>query len=146
MDISSYISTGISFLGLLGGFLSWTMSLKIKNDILVNNEKYEKRFSEQDDKHHREMIAQRDKFSDRLERLDRDLLELKSNLADRILSIVNGKYVRTDLYQQSLAGIQERFVSFKQLIEVSMDKIEHGLAQQLVDLKERIFDGNQPVK
>ena len=39
MDITNYISVAISLCGLLGGFFSWSLSLKIKADILANNEK-----------------------------------------------------------------------------------------------------------
>jgi seryl-tRNA synthetase len=157
MEISSYISVGISCLGLLGGLVSWSLNLKIKHDLLENNEKLEKKIYElketftreltaANNNYVRELSAVKDKLSDRIEHIDRDLTELKSNLPDRILSIVNGKYVRTDLHQQTIASIHERFVSFKQLIEVNMEKIDQGLERQILDLKERIFHPNSTTK
>jgi len=150
MDISNYVSIGISLLGLVGGFVSWSLNLKIKHDIAINNERIDKQFFDLKDTFRKELDAtydrfekdfttSKDKLTDRFEHLDRDLIELKSNLADRILSIVNGKYVRTDLHQQTIASVHERFVSFKEIIEVSMERIEQSLGRQLLDLKERIF-------
>lgn len=150
MEQVNYISIGLSMLGVLGGALSWAVNLKIKHDILVNNAKIEKDIEAVKDKLSRdingvndnyikELGAFKDRLIDRLENDERELTELKANLADRILTTVNGKYVRTDLHIQSIAGIQDRLLSFKQLIEVSMAKIEQNLDRQIIDLKERIF-------
>lgn len=147
--MGEYISIALSCLSMLGAMVLWAVNLKVKHEILTNNDRLSKQISEVKEKLERESLSRhenvvrelaalKEKMSDKMEDLDHDLTELKSNLADRILNIVNGKYVRTDLHQQTIAGIHERFVSFKQLIEVSMDKIEQGLDRQILDLKDRI--------
>jgi hypothetical protein len=150
MELSSYISVGISCLGLMGGLVSWSLNLKVKHDLLENNEKLERKIYDLKEIVTKELVATnsscireitsvKDKLMDRIEHIDRDLTELKSNLPDRILSIVNGKYVRTDLHQQTIESIHERFVTFKQLIEVNMERIDQNMDRQMLDLKERIF-------
>jgi vacuolar-type H+-ATPase subunit H len=147
---NSYISIGFSVFGFIVGVLSWALNLKIQHDILVNNAKIDKAIEALKEKLSRDIagvnenyVKELSSFKDRatthLEDLDQNLIELKSNLADRILNTVNGKYVRSDYHQQSITGIQDRLQSFKELIEVSMTKIEQSLDRQITDLKERIF-------
>jgi len=141
MDLSSYISIGISVVGMLGGFMSWFVSLQVKNSILTNNEKTDKQIHELRDKVFAELSTVKEKVTDKIDHLDREITKMEGSMSDRILSTVNGKYIRTDLHQQSMSGVHERFVSFKEMIEVSMQKIEQGLDRQLLDLKDRIFHG-----
>jgi hypothetical protein len=150
MELNQYFSLGISALGLLGGFISYLLNLRIKHDILENNEKIEKEIQAVRDANTvavanaktelmREFVATMDKMDGKRERVERELNELQTGLTDRILNAVNGKYVRFDLHQQTIANVQDRFVSMKELIEVNMGKIEQGLDRQILDLKDRIF-------
>jgi hypothetical protein len=150
MDITQYISVGLSALGLVGGLFSYVLSLRIKHDILENNEKLEKDIQAAKDAATvglsqlrndllREFGTNQDKGDEKRERLERELGDLQAGLTDRILNAVNGKYVRIDIHQQAIANIQDRFLSMKELIEVNMGKIEQGLDRQILDLKDRIF-------
>ena len=145
-----YISTGLGVLGFVGGLFSYVLSLRINHDILQNNEKIEKDIQAAKDATTvgisqlrndllREFCANQDKGDEKRERIERDLSDLQAGLTDRILNAVNGKYVRTDIHQQAIANIQDRFMSMKELIEVNMGKIEQGLDRQILDLKDRIF-------
>lgn len=151
VDITSYIGVGISFLGLSGGLVSYIVHLRIRHDILENNDKLEKdiavikekvsaSINSLRDELTREFGNSHDKMEKKLEKVEDALGDLTANISDRILNVVNGKYVRTDLHQQTLSGIQERFVSLRELIEVNMVRIEQGLDRQIVDLKDRIFN------
>lgn len=145
-----YISIGLGALGCGSGLLSYIMNLKVSHDILENNEKIEKDIQAAKDASTvavsnlrndllREFGDTQDKGDEKRERIEKDLNDLLAGLTDRILNAVNGKYVRTDIYQQSIVNIQDRFVSMKELIEVNMGKIEQGLDRQILDLKDRIF-------
>lgn len=149
-----YISTGLGVLGFVGGLFSYVLNLRIKHDILENNEKIEKDIQSAKDAATLAVSALRNdlvrdfannqtKSDDKRERLERELADLQAALTDRILSAVNGKYVRTDIHQQAMANIQDRFMSMKELIEVNMGKIEQGLDRQILDLKDRIFHQNK---
>jgi hypothetical protein len=150
MELHYIISIALSALGLIGGFVSYVLGLRIKHDILVNNEKLEKEIQQVKDtcmaavssakaEYLRELVANLDKVDNKHEKTARDLTDLQTNFTDRILNAINGKYVRIDLYQQTVSNIQERFCSMKELIEVNMGKIEQGLDRQILDLKDRIF-------
>jgi hypothetical protein len=151
---SNPIALGVSILGLIWGSLSWVFQLKIKHDILENNDKIDEQLNkqrEQNQKDHsslredfvRELNTTKEKLVERLERLDRDVTEIKSSLSDRVLTTVNGKYLRTDLHNQTMASINDRFMSMKELLEVTLDKIEDTMERQVADLKERIIH-NKP--
>ncbi len=157
MDLQHIVSVGISLVALLGGFLSYVFNLRIKHDLLVNNEKYEKELVAIKDiirleiiKSHDEIVRELgiainknadkyEKVSDKLEKAEKAFSESQALLSERIITVVNGKYVRTDVFQQTLVGIQDRFVSIKELIEVNLEKIEQVLDHQIADLKDRIF-------
>lgn len=150
MDVQQYISIGLSALGMIGGLFSYVLGLRIKNEIGENNEKIDKNIQAIKDANAAAISALRtelvrefgnswSKVDEKSARLDKELGDLQANFTDRILTVVNGKYVRTDMHQQTIASIQERFVSLKELIEVNMDKIEQGLDRQILDLKDRIF-------
>ena len=137
-------------LGLLGGLFAYILGLRIRHDILENNERIEKEISAVKDTAHAAINSLRQELTkefgtniirqdDKNERVERELADITATLTDKILGVVNGKYVRTDLYNQGMAGMQDRFSSMKELIEVNMEKIEQGLDRQIVDLKERIF-------
>jgi gamma-glutamyl:cysteine ligase YbdK (ATP-grasp superfamily) len=154
MDIDKFITSGISALGLLGGLVSYILNLKVRHDLMVNNEKIDLQITNLQDKLQkliysthdnlvRELGGAHEKLNDKLERIDRDVTELRSNLNDRIISTVNGKYVRTDLHQQTIINVQERFESLKQIIENQMDRIEQSLDRQILDLKDRILHDKQ---
>ena len=150
MDLHNYLQFGVAVLGLLGGLFAYILGLRIQHDILTNNEKIEKEIAlvkescgivitNLRNELTRELGGHIAKHSDQIEALERQHGELTANLPEKVLGVVNGKYVRTDLNQQTLSNIQDRFTSMKELIEVNMEKIEQGLDRQILDLKERIF-------
>lgn len=145
-----YVAIAVGAVSTVAGGVTWAFNLKVKHEILSNNTKLEKEIGDMKDRlsreiggvndnYVREFSAFKERMTDRFEILDHDMTELKTSLNDRILSTVNGKYVRTDLHQQTIVNVQERLQSFKQLIEVNMEKIEQSLDKQIMDLKERIF-------
>lgn len=150
MDLRYYLQFSVAFLGLVGGLFSYILGLRIRHDILENNERLDKEINSVKDAAMTAIVNLRIELTrefgsnilrqdDKNSRVEREISDLNSTLTDRILSVVNGKYVRTDLYQQGMAGIQDRFLSMKELIETNMEKIEEGLDRQIVDLKDRIF-------
>lgn len=149
MEITQYLSLGLSALGTLGGIVSYVLGLRIKQEILENNETIKKEIQSAKDASNaavatmraellREINIHLEKSDDKRERLDREFSEFQASLTDKILNTINGKYVRADLHQQAMANMQERFTSMKEMIVVNMDKIEQGLDRQMLDLKERI--------
>jgi len=135
---------------LVGGMLSWGLNLKVRHDIMEHNEKTLKDIGEARDKTLKEISDLREKITTKIEKVeggfatDRDKLNEKLERferdfsADRVVSMINGKYVRTDLYQQYAAATTERLEGVRQLIELYMSKIEENLNRQIEDLKERI--------
>lgn len=144
------ITLGVSILGLLGGGLSYILNLKIHHDILTNNAKYDEALAEVKQQFAkdlsavredilRELVNIKDRSIERSERLDREVTELKAGLGDRILTTVNGKYTLSAIYNQGMAGLQDRTTNLQRLLEVNLDKLEENLNRQILDLKERIF-------
>ena len=139
MEQLDYISIGIGVLGFISGCINWAINIKIKSVVTENTAKMQREIQTTKDKltidiggvndnFIRELAVFKDKATERLEEHERELTELKSNFSDRILSTVNGKYVRS-----------ERLSDFKQLIEVSMEKLEQSINRQIEDLKDRLF-------
>lgn len=154
MELHYYIQAGIALLGILSGIIAYFFGLRIRHDILENNQRIDSEIAKVKDfitssinALRNELIKEFDgnmsrhenQATPRLERLEHSMSEVTSTLTDKILSAVNGKYVRTELYTQGIQGVQERFALLKELIESNMKKIEDGLDQQLSDLKDRIF-------
>ncbi len=150
MDLRYYLQFGVALLGLLGGLFAYILGLRIRKDILENNQRLEKEISIVKDNAVAAVISLRAELTrefgtniirqdDKTDRVEKLVSEFASNLTDRILSVVNGKYVRTDLYLTQVGAIQDRFSLMKELIESNMKKIEDGLDQQIIDLKDRIF-------
>jgi hypothetical protein len=150
VDLRYYLQFIVALLGLLGGLFSYILGLRIRHDILENNERLEKEISAVKDFASNATNALRTELTkefgnnllrheDRYERLERELSDFQASLTDKILSIVNGKYVRTELHKTSIAALSDRFDLMKELIEANMKKIEDGLDQQISDLKDRIF-------
>ncbi len=90
--MENIISVGLGITGLLGGVLSWMVNLKIKTALMENTLKLEKDISllrdemiKQDqatnDNLIRELALSKEKAGDRIEKLERDFLELKSSLS-----------------------------------------------------------------
>jgi hypothetical protein len=151
VDLRYYLQFFAAMLGLLGGLFSYILGLRIRHDILENNERLEKEISAVKDYVNSAVSALRLELTkefgavfvrneDKHIRLERELSEFQAGLTDKILTIVNGKYVRTELHQTSIAALQDRFGLMRELIESNMKKIEDGLDQQISDLKERISD------
>ena len=149
MDLRYYLQFGVALLGLLGGLFSYILGLRIRHDILENNDRLEKEIVAVKDHANAAINALRLELTkefgatlirqdDKYDRLERNLSDFQAALTDKILTIVNGKYVRTELYKQSIVSLQDRFDLMKELIEVNMKKIEDGLDQQISDLKDRI--------
>jgi hypothetical protein len=150
VDLRYYLQFIVAFLGLAGGLFSYILGLRIRHDILENNERLEKEISAV--KEHvnvlvntlrneltKEFGATLLRQDDKYDRLERELSNFQAGLTDKILTIVNGKYVRTELYRQGVTSLQDRFDLMKELIEVNMKKIEDGLDGQISDLKDRLF-------
>ena len=150
MDLRYYLQFGVALLGLLGGLFAYILGLRIRKDILENNQRIDREISLVKEHAVNAIISLRSELTkefgnniirqdDKTGRVEKAVAELAANLTDRILAVVNGKYVRTDLYLTQVGAIQERFSLMKELIESNMKKIEDGLDQQIVDLKDRIF-------
>lgn len=150
MDLRYYLQFGVALLGLLGGLFAYILGLRIRKDILENNQRIDREISLVKEHAVNAVISLRAELTkefgnniirqdDKTGRVEKAVAELAANLTDRILAVVNGKYVRTDLYLTQVGAIQERFSLMKELIESNMKKIEDGLDQQIVDLKDRIF-------
>jgi hypothetical protein len=145
-----FLQFGIAFLGLIGGLFAYILGLRIRHDILLNNERIEKEISTVKDSISTSVNALRVELTkefgnnlirqeDRNERIDKEIADIVGTLTDRILAVVNGKYIRTEFYNQGMSGMQDRFSTMKELIEYNMEKIEAGLDRQIVDLKDRLF-------
>jgi hypothetical protein len=152
MDVPGYIQSAVSVCGLLGGLFAYIFGLRIKDEILENNKLLERQIIDLKDKFRDDIIMVREhlirelgsailKQADKNERSDRAVSEMAAGLNDKILTVVNGKYVRSDLFNQTVVGFQDRFASMKDLIHLHMEKLQQGLDQQILDLKERIFHG-----
>ena len=150
MDLRYYLQFGVAFLGLLGGLFAYILGLRIRHDILENNERINKEINAVKDNAVAALNALRQEITkefgnniirqdDKSDRLEKDLSDIAATFTDKILHVVNGKYVRTDLYLTQVGAIQDRFSLMKELIESNMKKIEDGLDRQIVDLKDRIF-------
>jgi ABC-type transport system involved in cytochrome bd biosynthesis fused ATPase/permease subunit len=150
VDLRYYLQFFVALLGLLGGLFSYILGLRIRHDILENNERLEKEISAVKDYVNtaintlrieltKEFGATLLRQDDKWNRLDRELSDFQAGLTDKILTIINGKYVRTELHNTSMSALQDRFGLMKELIEANMKKIEDGLDQQISDLKDRIF-------
>jgi hypothetical protein len=150
VDLRYYLQFGVAFLGLLGGLFAYILGLRIRHDILENNERINKEINAVKDNAVAALNALRQEITkefgnniirqdDKSDRLEKDLSDIAATFTDKILHVVNGKYVRTDLYLTQVGAIQDRFSLMKELIESNMKKIEDGLDRQIVDLKDRIF-------
>ena len=151
MDIRFYLQFAVALLGLIGGLFAYILGLRIRHDILENNERLDKEINAVKENAtaavnnlRNELIKEYGNHilrqTDKNEKIERELANIAATFTDeKILSVVNDKYVRTDLYNQGFVNVQERFITMKELIEYNMKKIEQGIAQQIVDLKDRIF-------
>jgi hypothetical protein len=150
VDLRYYLQFAVALLGLLGGLFAYILGLRIRHDILENNERIDKEINSVKDNAHTAINNLRAELTkefgssvvrqdDKHDRVEREIADITSTLTDKILGVVNGKYIRTEFYNQGMAGMQERFASMKELIEINMEKIEQGLDRQIVDLKDRIF-------
>jgi hypothetical protein len=149
MQPQYYLQFGVSLLALIGGFLSYILSLKVKHDILENNEKLEKKIATNKDLATVAIISLRSEFvhelgnnlrrqDDKLDSQSSDLNAVTATLTDRILSTTNDKYRHTEVCEANQKNIADKFEMLKELIETVMGRIESGLTQQIVDLKERL--------
>ena len=167
LETVDYVSIIFSAFSLLCGAFSWALNLKIKNATLVNNAKINKDMSELDAKlskdidgvrsdYIRELSNFKDKFTTRLEDNEQSTTELTSNLNARIITTVNGKYVRTELYEalhtslialnaQSNENIQKQIGTLQYFIEKTMNELRQNLDRQIIDLKDRVFGITGPV-
>lgn len=150
MDLRYYLQFGVALLGLFGGLFAYILGLRIRHDILENNERIDKEINTVKDNAAVALNALRQEMTkefcsslirqdDKNDRLEKDVADITATLTEKILHVVNGKYVRTDLYLTQVGAIQDRFALMKELIESNMKKIEDGLDRQIVDLKDRIF-------
>lgn len=135
-------------MSVIGGAISWAVNIRIRNETLENNKNTIKEIGSVHDKITKELSDFREKVGDKFERLEKALTrcqteiegfeQYKKDSVNRIISVVDGKYVRNDLFQQASAAHNDRLDNFRQLIELYMNKIEEGLNRQIEDLKERL--------
>jgi signal transduction histidine kinase len=149
MQPQYYLQFGVSLLALIGGFLSYILSLKVKHDILENNEKLEKEIATNKDIATAAISSLRSEFvhelsnnlrrqDDKLDAQSSDLNAVTATLTDKILATTNGKYRRTEVCEANQRAVAERFDMLKELIETVMGRIESGLTKQIADLKDRL--------
>ena len=128
MDLRYYLQFGVALLGLLGGLVAYILGLRIKHDILENNERLEKEINAVKDNSVAAINSLRNELIKEIgsnilrqdvknERIEKEITDISGTLTDKILGVVNGKYVRTDLYLQGMAAMQDRFQAMKELIE-----------------------------
>jgi len=143
----AHITLVLGVIGLLSGLTAYVLNFRIKTEILEHNEKTLteiKHVRETNDSKiselQKEVGKDLDQIKGKLNSINIELEGVKSTLHDKILTTVNGKYVRSDLHSQSMDQVTERLNAFKQLIEMHLAKIEQGFDRQIDDLKERIKD------
>jgi DNA anti-recombination protein RmuC len=148
------IETAVSVFSFLGGAFSWYLNTRIKQHIASSNARMVKEIQAAKDQIARDLAALNEKLTaelsnvkdrmiERTENMDRQLIDLKGSLSDRVLTIVNGKYVRRDLHKQSMDSVNDHFAGIQRLIEVNLDRIESSINRQIDDLKERIFSSRR---
>ena len=144
---------------LLSGLITWGINLKIRHDILEHNEKTVAEIATVKDLAIKEAgavkecaLAEIGAVSSRFVEFEKawaaHLAEAKAAIAqtaidqsmvrERIIAAVNGTYTRTDLCQQMHAAQNDRLESFRQLVEMSLARIEQNIGLQIDILKERI--------
>ena len=79
------------------------------------------------------------KIASELLQITHSVSELRLDITEKIFRVLDEKYVTKEIHGQALAQINERLASFKQLLEVHLDRIEKNLENQIVDLKERLI-------
>lgn len=108
METEKIFELAISGLGLLGGFFGYILSLNIKQNILENNQNLDKRIAE-------------GRLSE-----------------EKIIAIVNGKYVRYELFSQSQESYNNKISALKELVESKLEGIQESLDDKIQDIKDRI--------
>lgn len=138
MELQNYLQVGISLFGLLSGTFAYVIGLRIKHDILENNLSVEKELLDEKEKRNAAITGVRDvilrelgthlsQMEDKINRTERLANETSLTLTEKILTVVNSKYVRTDYHLQAMSNIQERFIAMKELIEISIEKLEQSI-------------------
>lgn len=149
LPIQYYFQFGASLLGLIGGFLAYILSLKVRHDILENNDKIERDIGSVKDHANNIVNSLRTEFTRELgqalnhqdvkmDATESDLVNIQTGFTDKVLNIVNGKYRRTEVCEAIMKAVNDRLDLMKELIISNMDKIERGLDRQIEDLRDRI--------
>jgi regulator of replication initiation timing len=143
----------LSLFGALGTAASWALKMKISHEISQNNVRINRKIeelksslsaqiAENKTEFVKELTNVKDRLLERSEAGDHSIGELKASLPDRVITIVNGKYVRRDLYRQGMDSVNSHFEGIQRLIETNLNNIENSMNRQISDLKERIFSSS----
>lgn len=118
------------FLGLLGlitSFLSWAIHMKVRHDILENNLANIK-----------EVEALKQKVVSDLNTLNLGLVQLKSTVADTLMTMVEQRFVREDTFQTRLAAIEEKIEGVQEIIESQMRSMSNTFESRLSMMQELV--------
>ena len=149
MQLQYYLQFGVAFVAMIGSVVSYVISLKVRHDILLNNEKVEKDISAVKDyattivnglrlEYIRELGDNLRRQDDKMDSVNSDVNEINAGFTEKILHITNGKYRRAEVCGATMKGVEDRFALLKELIETSMAHLEGSLEKQISFLKERL--------
>jgi septation ring formation regulator EzrA len=112
------ISIIFAAFGCVTSIIGYVVGLRVKADILENNEK----------------------FDIKITLLDKRLYELQTEFTDKVLRLTNGKYLTTAVYEEYTRSVSDKFSSIRDLLDVSMEKIDNQITTQISDLKDRMYN------
>jgi hypothetical protein len=149
MQLQYYLQFGVAFVAMIGSVVSYVISLKVRHDILLNNEKVEKDISAVKDyattivnglrsEYIRELGDNLRRQDDKMDSVNSDVNEINAGFTEKILHITNGKYRRTEVCEATMKGVEDRFTLLKELIKTNMAHLEGSLEKQISFLKERL--------
>lgn len=130
---------GIS--SLFGPFLVWVMNLRSKNHALEQEEKFIKVINDLRKNVETEFAAVREKFDHKMD----DTKDEVRDFENKVLTSINGKYVRTDLFNESINNINRRIDTHHLTIEGILNRMENNfnkisnlITDEIKDIKNRL--------
>lgn len=128
---------------LLSGITTWGINLKIRHDILEHNEKTVAEIATVKDLAIKEADAAKECALAAIGAVSSRFVGFEkawaTHLAEAKAAIAQiAELQRTDLCQQMHAAQNDRLESFRQLVEMSLARIEQNIGLQIDILKERI--------
>lgn len=127
--------------GLLGPFLVWIFNLKSKNLAHEQEEKFIKIVDELKKNVEIEFAEMRDRFDDKVDSTKGEVRDFEN----RVLSSVNGKYVRTDLFNESISNLNRRIDTHHLTVEGILNRMENNfskisdlISEEIKDIKNRL--------